>query len=141
MTDTTNNWTGGDAARQEEDPTKPARRTSDLVVDSGERTPPSAVAGSTSEKRTFDRTAETPESTPHQPESGSSPGLSAKEQESLLRASLETIRVKADELRGQAKDWTQVRGEQARHAIDERPITAVAAAFGAGLVLGALLSR
>lgn len=140
MTDATNTWTGGDAARQEDDPTKPAPRTNTLVADGGERTPPAAVAASGSERRTFDEKAEAPQSAKREA-IPPSPGLSNTEQESLLRASLETIRVKAEELRGQAKDWAQISGEQARQAIDERPITAVAAAFGAGLVVGALLSR
>jgi ElaB/YqjD/DUF883 family membrane-anchored ribosome-binding protein len=71
----------------------------------------------------------------------STPAQGGGEAESRLRVTLETIRTKAEDLRVQTRDWTQGRSEQARGVIDERPMTAVAAAFGAGIVLGLILSR
>jgi ElaB/YqjD/DUF883 family membrane-anchored ribosome-binding protein len=132
MTDVTKDWTGSDALRESADPAVPASPSTELIPDQGEHTPPAATASA--EARTFDESAK-----PAQHASSDAGGEEAGEP--LLRATLETIRVKAEALRGQATDWAQVRQKQARDVIDERPVTAVAAAFGVGLLLGALLSR
>lgn len=140
MTDVTKDWSGGEPLRQTGDPTTPAPRTTDLEPDTGDRTPPAATAPA--ETRSFgDGEKAIPKSRPAPRTAKAPPPESTSDEETLLRASLETIRVKAEDLRGQARDWAQIRREQALQVIDERPITAIAAAFGAGLVLGALLSR
>lgn len=140
MTDVTKDWAGGAPLRQTDDPTTPAASTSGLTPDTGGRTPPAAAAAA--ETRSFgDDGKDAPKSRPAPRNAKTVPPEAISDEESLLRASLETIRVKAEDLRGQARDWAQIRREQALQAIDERPITAIAAAFGAGLVLGALLSR
>lgn len=140
MTDVTKDWTGGAPSRQTDDPTASAPRTTNLALDSGDRTPPAAALAA--ETRSFGEDAEGAANSRPAPKATKAPspdGIS--DDESLLRASLETIRVKAEDLRGQARGWAEIRREQALQVIDERPLTAIAAAFGAGLVLGALLSR
>lgn len=60
---------------------------------------------------------------------------------SNLKSTIERVQTKSGEVREQVRGWTQDRSEQARDMIDERPITAVVAAFGFGLAVGVLLSR
>lgn len=119
MTDVTNNWVGKEKSR-------------DIGADplGGEATDAAAQEAATSlrEPKSFQS-------------DGASDALETGEPEPLLRATLETIRVKADELKTQTREWSRLRQDQARDMIDERPITAVAAAFGIGIFLGALLSR
>lgn len=130
MSDVTNDWaTGKRPAELNADPTQPAPAGDRLLPDTGEGTAPAAIAPS-SEPKSFRPSDRSPEA-----------ASAIDEAEPLLRATLETIRVKAEELRSQAREWTRVRQDQAVDFIDEKPITAVAAAFGAGLVIGALLSR
>lgn len=140
MTDVTKDWADGAPLRQTGDLTTPAERTTELMPDTGDRTPPAATAAA--ETRSFGEDAKgAPKSRPAPKAAKAPPPETISDEESLLRASLETIRVKAEDLRGQAREWAEIRREQALQVIDERPITAIAAAFGAGLVLGALLSR
>lgn len=73
--------------------------------------------------------------------SPATPQQLAAEADALLRASLETVRAKAEELRRQTTDWAAVRTDQAREIIDERPLTVVLAAFGMGLIAGMILKR
>lgn len=145
MTDVTKDWAGGEPLRETGDPTAPAPMTTDLTPDSGDRTPPAATAAG--ESRSFKDTRKSSpkppgDTAPNRTGGTSYAGVQAvTEDETLLRASLETIRAKAEELRGQARGWAEVSRAQALQAIDERPVTAVATAFGVGLVVGALLSR
>jgi len=143
MTDVTKDWAGGEPLGASTDSTAPAPKASGLVADAGTRTPPAPVTAGQAEPRTFESDSGEGVSRPARKKSApiGAATETMSEQESLLRASLETIKVKAEELSVHAKGWTQLRGEQARQVIDERPVTAIAAAFGAGLILGALLSR
>lgn len=50
---------------------------------------------------------------------------------------LRHLRERADRVRSQARDY----GEQVEHQIEARPFTSVLAAFGVGMLLGALLGR
>jgi hypothetical protein len=135
MTDVTNEWADGSRPRESDDPTRPAPGGDTLIPDTGAHTPPAAVAASPEGKsfRPSRRAAAEP--------AGEGFSDSGVTDEPLLRATLETVRVKADELRIQAQDWSRLRQDEARDFIDERPVTAIAAAFGVGLVIGALLSR
>lgn len=54
-----------------------------------------------------------------------------------LQAAVEQIEERAVELR----QWADVRAEQARELIEEKPLTIVGAAFGVGLLLGLIASR
>jgi hypothetical protein len=139
MSDVTNDWADGSRPRPSDDPTAPAAGGDALIPDSGEHTPPHAVSAVAEGKsfRPGRRTAGVSSST-----ATTDPGLGAPAgEEPLLRATLETVRVKAEDLRTQAQEWSRLRQDDARDMIDERPITAIAAAFGVGLVIGALLSR
>jgi len=69
------------------------------------------------------------------------PSELAADADALLRKSLETVRTQAEDLKRQSTEWAALRSDQARELIDERPLTVVAAAFGMGLILGALVSR
>lgn len=119
MTDVTNNWVGKEKSRD---------IGADPLGDEATDAAAQEAATSLQEPKSF------------QSDSVPDP-LDADEPEPLLRATLETIRVKADELKTQTREWSRLRQDQARDMIDERPITAMAAALGVGIVLGALLSR
>ena len=54
-----------------------------------------------------------------------------------LQQAVERIEERAVELR----QWADVRAEQARELIEEKPLTIVGAAFGVGLLLGLIASR
>ena len=62
-------------------------------------------------------------------------------EEGRLRASLESIRTKAEDLRDQAAGWAAGRSEQARDLVDDRPLTVLTGAFCLGLVVGLLVAR
>jgi ElaB/YqjD/DUF883 family membrane-anchored ribosome-binding protein len=144
MTDATKDWTGGESPRVAEDSTTPAEAGDRLVPDTGATTPPAAVsAGETKASAEGHSIAESTTdaiSGAAKTAAKSAAGL-ASDADAALRKSLETIRAQADELRRQTSDWAGVRGDQARELVDERPLTVVAAAFGLGLIFGALISR
>ena len=123
------------ATPQRKDPTRPASPTSSLQPDTGAHTPPAAT-----ETKTFgDGPAK--EGSSAVAAGGPTPSQLAADADALLRASLETIRTKAEDLRRQTTDWAGVRGDQAREIIDERPLTVVATAFGLGLLFGLAIRR
>jgi ElaB/YqjD/DUF883 family membrane-anchored ribosome-binding protein len=55
----------------------------------------------------------------------------------LVRPVLETVRHRA----AAARDWAKARGEVAGELVQERPVTAIAAAFGVGMLIGVLARR
>ena len=57
--------------------------------------------------------------------------------EERLRATLQQIETRAQELRR----WGQARQEMAREVVEERPLAVVGVAFGVGLLLGLIASR
>lgn len=134
MTDVTS--TPGSAPQPGKDPTKPASAASSIALDAGTRTPPAAK--SAGESKSFGNDAAGDGAAQA---GGPTPQQLASDADALLRASLETIRVKAEDLRRQTTDWAGVRGDQAREIIDERPLTVVATAFGLGLLFGLALRR
>ena len=56
---------------------------------------------------------------------------------SRLRATLQKIEARADELRR----WGMARQDMAREVVEERPLAVVGTAFGVGLLLGLIASR
>ncbi len=136
MTDATSSL--GSTPQPRKDPTTPATPTSSLNADTGAHTPP-ASANPAPERKSFSETDGG--SATASGAAGATPAQLAADADALLRASLETIRTKAEDLRRQTTDWAGVRGDQAREIIDERPLTVVAAAFGLGLLLGMAVRR
>jgi ElaB/YqjD/DUF883 family membrane-anchored ribosome-binding protein len=59
------------------------------------------------------------------------------EESSRLRATLQKIEARADELRR----WGSARQEMAREVVEERPLVVIGAAFGVGLLIGLLSAR
>ena len=64
-------------------------------------------------------------------------GSGSATDESRLRATLQQIEARAEELRR----WGMARQEMAREVVEERPLAVVATAFGVGLLLGLVASR
>lgn len=145
MTDVTKDWAAGaNPTAQNKDPAAPAPGSKTLVPDTGATTPPGSTVKA--EAKSFAEPHDT--SAPTGAASASPPTTSppttaqlAADADALLRASLETIRCKAEDLRRQTTDWAAYRGDQAREVIDERPLTVVVAAFGVGMILGMLSRR
>lgn len=138
MTDVTNDWTGGQKpTAQSKDPTVPAAGGKTLTPDTGAHTAPAPTAKG--EAKSF--SAPEVSAAPQAASTAASPAQLAADADALLRASLETIRTKAEDLRRQTTDWAAIRGDQAREVIDERPLTVVLAAFGVGMIFGMLSRR
>lgn len=140
MTDATKDWTGGEAPRKAKDTTVAASGGDRLVPDTGAHTPPTGATPA--ETKTFARGGSTDSGAGA--DSGTqaaTPAELAADADALLRKSLETMRSQAEEIKRQTTDWAAVRTDQARELIDERPLTVVAAAFGMGLIFGALILR
>jgi ElaB/YqjD/DUF883 family membrane-anchored ribosome-binding protein len=62
---------------------------------------------------------------------------SDSDENSRLRATLQKIEARADELRR----WGSQRQEMAREVVEERPLVVIGAAFGVGLLIGLLSAR
>jgi len=134
-----NNVTPGPAAKpQSMDPTTPASTTRGLNPDLGMHTAPAATAAAAERKPLDDEKAAIDGAASAAAASGAQ---LVSDADALLRASLETIRTKAEDLRRQTNDWAGVRGDQARELIDERPLTVVATAFGLGILFGMAVRR
>jgi ElaB/YqjD/DUF883 family membrane-anchored ribosome-binding protein len=131
--------TAGAAPKPRKDPTTPASDTHSLTPDTGAHTPPGNTAAGTAERKTFEDGKEALQGLASA--ASATTAQLASDADALLRASLETIRTKAEELGRQTTDWAGVRGDQARELIDERPLTVVAAAFGLGLLFGMAMRR
>ena len=59
------------------------------------------------------------------------------EAQSRLRATLQSIEARSQELRR----WAAAQQDTAREVIEDKPVAVIASAFGVGLVLGVLASR
>jgi ElaB/YqjD/DUF883 family membrane-anchored ribosome-binding protein len=64
-------------------------------------------------------------------------GEDSSDESSRVRAALQAIEERAQELRR----WGMAGQERAREAVEEHPLTIVGAAFGVGLLIGLLTSR
>ena len=69
------------------------------------------------------------------------PGADQDDAGSRLRASLNKIADRADEIRAWGMDRQEAARDAARDLVDAKPLTVVGAAFGIGLLLGLVASR
>jgi ElaB/YqjD/DUF883 family membrane-anchored ribosome-binding protein len=128
MTDTSNNGSGAktggaSAAAKPKAARKPAARKTTART--------SAARTSTAKKATMaDETKTTSTST-----GASGSAMSAAEER--LRATLQQLETRAEELRR----WGMARQEMAREVVEDRPLAVVGVAFGVGLLLGLIASR
>ncbi len=111
MTDLSNNGSGDKGAKP-----KSARKTANRT--------------STAKKATMADETKTTST-----EGGASGSLA--EENSRLRATLQQIETRAEELRR----WGMARQEMAREVVEERPLAVVGTAFAVGLLLGLIASR
>ena len=128
MTDLSNNGSGADASAGEAAaaPAKPKGGRKTTARTSTARS--SAARTSTQKKAPMaDETKTTTSST--------ASARSAAEER--LRATLQQIETRAEELRR----WGMARQEMAREVVEERPLAVVGVAFGVGLLLGLIASR
>ncbi len=121
MTDLSNNGSGvnaGDATAAAKP--KGARKT--------------AARTSTAKKASM---ADATKSTRTSTTGGTAGSTGSSAEESRLRATLQQIETRAEELRR----WGMARQEMAREVVEERPLAVVGVAFGVGLLLGLVASR
>lgn len=127
MSDLSNNGSGaktsGAAAAKPKSARKPAAKTT------GARS--TAARTSTAKKATMaDETKTSSTST-------GAAGSAMTAAEERLRATLQQIESRAEELRR----WGMARREMAQEVVEERPLAVVGVAFGVGLLLGLIASR